>query len=141
VLLAYLAPEDLREFCERLVFCVLCGNTDAHLKNWSLIYPNGRHARLSPAYDIIASILYVPRIEDVLALELGGSRRFDDVRPESFKPLAEVTGRPFADVSAWVQQAAERIRATWREHAAEWPFLQEERARLEAHMARVPLGR
>ncbi|WP_438036254.1 type II toxin-antitoxin system HipA family toxin [Sorangium sp. So ce204] len=35
--LAQLAPDDLRPYCERLVFCVLCGNTDAHLKNWSLI--------------------------------------------------------------------------------------------------------
>lgn len=27
------------------------GNTDAHLKNWAVIYPDGIHLRLSPAYD------------------------------------------------------------------------------------------
>jgi serine/threonine-protein kinase HipA len=31
--LAHLCPEDLKAYCERLVFCVLAGNTDGHLKN------------------------------------------------------------------------------------------------------------
>ena len=44
--LAYLPHEDLRAFCERLVFTILCGNTDAHVKNWSIIYPDGRRPRL-----------------------------------------------------------------------------------------------
>ena len=140
VVLAYLAPESLRQFCERLVFCVLCGNTDAHLKNWSLIYPDGRRPTLSPAYDIIASVLYVPRIKDELALTLNGSRRFEDVKVESFQLFAEVANHPFAEISVWVQQAARRIRSTWHQDAAQWPFLPEERQRLDAHMARVPLG-
>ncbi len=55
--LAALCPQDLREFIERLAFCAVCGNTDAHLKNWSLIYPDKRTPRLSPAYDLVASVL------------------------------------------------------------------------------------
>jgi serine/threonine-protein kinase HipA len=139
--LAYLNPEDLRPFCERLVFSALCGNTDAHLKNWSLLYPDGRHARLSPAYDLVATVLYVPAIEDKLALGLGGSQRFEDVRVESFRLLAEVAVRSFDEVAGWVRLAAERVRAVWREEATALPYLSEERARIEAHMARVPLGR
>src|SRR5699024_3461553 len=27
---------------------------DAHLKNWALIYPDGVHPRLAPAYDIVS---------------------------------------------------------------------------------------
>jgi serine/threonine-protein kinase HipA len=27
------------------------GNTDAHLKNWALVYPDGRTPRLAPLYD------------------------------------------------------------------------------------------
>lgn len=30
------------EFTRRLVFNALIGNADAHLKNWSGIYPDGR---------------------------------------------------------------------------------------------------
>ena len=37
------------EFTRRLVFNVLIGNADAHLKNWSVIYPDGRSTTLAPA--------------------------------------------------------------------------------------------
>ena len=140
-ILASLSPDDLRPFCERLVFCALSGNTDAHLKNWSLIYPDGRHARLSPAYDLVATVLYVPPLDDELALSLGGSKRFEDVRVESFQSLARVAERSFDEVAPWVGQAAERVRTVWHEKGAELPYLPGERARLEKHMARVPLGR
>ena len=136
-----LAREDLRDYCERLVFCVLCGNTDAHLKNWSLIYPDTRHPRLAPAYDLVASVLYSPPLDDELALELGGSRRFESVRTTSFELFAKATGLSFEEVSTWVGQAVERIRTAWREKASELPYLPAERARLEAHMARVPLAK
>jgi serine/threonine-protein kinase HipA len=138
--LAYLPPEDLRAFCERLVFCVLCGNTDAHVKNWSLIYPDGRHPRLSPAYDLVAAILYEPLATQGLALTLDSSRRFQEVSVESFRPLAEVSRRSFDDVSTWVQAMVERVLAAWHEQAAELPYLAEERALIEAHIARVPLA-
>ncbi|WPB57118.1 type II toxin-antitoxin system HipA family toxin [Xylophilus sp. GOD-11R] len=42
---------DVREFIGRFVAFVLLGNTDAHLKNWALIYPDGRQPVLSPLYD------------------------------------------------------------------------------------------
>ena len=29
------------------------GNTDAHLKNWAVIYPDGVVPRLSPAYEVV----------------------------------------------------------------------------------------
>jgi serine/threonine-protein kinase HipA len=46
-------PDDLREFMRRVVFMILSGNFDAHLKNWSLIYPDRVQPRLSPAYDLV----------------------------------------------------------------------------------------
>lgn len=42
---------DTVEFVRRFVAFILMGNTDAHLKNWAVIYPDGRNPRLSPAYD------------------------------------------------------------------------------------------
>jgi serine/threonine-protein kinase HipA len=59
-------PEDRDEFLRRTLFLLLSGNTDGHLKNWSLVYPDGRHARLSPAYDLVCVRQYIPK--DPLAL-------------------------------------------------------------------------
>ena len=49
---------DIAEFIRRLTFNTLIGNGDMHLKNWSLMYPDNRHARLSPAYDFVSTIPY-----------------------------------------------------------------------------------
>lgn len=43
--------EDVREFIHRFVAFILLGNTDAHLKNWALLYPDGHSPVLSPLYD------------------------------------------------------------------------------------------
>lgn len=45
--------QDTREFLARTVAAILMGNTDAHLKNWALIYPDGRQPRLAPVYDCV----------------------------------------------------------------------------------------
>ncbi|MBG9387420.1 type II toxin-antitoxin system HipA family toxin [Caenimonas aquaedulcis] len=43
--------QDTREFLKRFVAFILMGNTDAHLKNWALVYPDGREPHLAPLYD------------------------------------------------------------------------------------------
>ena len=43
--------QDTREFLARMLAFTLMGNTDAHLKNWALIYPDGRHPQFAPVYD------------------------------------------------------------------------------------------
>ncbi|MGE0349863.1 type II toxin-antitoxin system HipA family toxin [Hydrogenophaga sp.] len=42
---------DTREFLGRFVAFILMGNTDAHLKNWALLYPDGIEPQLAPLYD------------------------------------------------------------------------------------------
>lgn len=42
---------DVREAMQRLVAFVLMGNTDAHTKNWALVYADGTTPVLSPLYD------------------------------------------------------------------------------------------
>ncbi len=61
--------DDLREVLRRLVFMLLCGNYDAHLKNWSLIYPDQRTARLAPAYDFVFVAGYPVKPELALPLD------------------------------------------------------------------------
>jgi len=42
---------DTREFLGRFLAFILMGNTDAHLKNWALLYPDGVEPQLAPLYD------------------------------------------------------------------------------------------
>jgi len=46
--------QDTREFLRRFVAFILMGNTDAHLKNWALMYPDGREPHLAPLYDPVS---------------------------------------------------------------------------------------
>jgi len=138
--LALLCPQDLRAYVERVVFCVLAGNGDAHLKNWALCYPDGRRARLSPAYDLVATVVYPRRLcGDELALLLNDSRRFEDVTPRSFEKLAVLASTPGEEVAGWVREMAGRVRETWRTPTVRERFSTKERAKIDAHQARVPL--
>jgi len=64
---------DLINFLERVVFCLLIGNGDMHLKNWSLKSNAEGNYILAPCYDLICSKLYLPE-EDESALTINGKR-------------------------------------------------------------------
>jgi len=67
--------EDLREFFKSLVVTCLVGNGDAHLKNFSMLYTTTKgERRLSPAYDIVSTQVYIP--QDQLALKLNKKKIF-----------------------------------------------------------------
>lgn len=50
--------QDVKEFLGRLVAFILMGNTDAHLKNWALIYADGINPALAPLYDPVSVTSY-----------------------------------------------------------------------------------
>lgn len=54
---------------------VLIGNGDMHLKNWSFTYRARRHAGLSPAYDFVSTLTYLPGDRSALAFSRGGPVR------------------------------------------------------------------
>src|SRR5690606_3587378 len=103
---------DLRQFIRRLVFVVLSGNADAHLKNWSLHHPDGRTPRLSPAYDQVATLAYLDT-SDVLALPFHGSQRFEDVSLAGFRRLATKLRRDPDEMARWVTDDIARIMDAW----------------------------
>lgn len=138
VVLHALAPPDLQPFVERLAFNVVCGNGDAHLKNWSLWYPDGKVGRLSPAYDLVPSVVYLPN--DALTLPIGGCRDFAAIEAAHFHQLADACDLPREAVGDWAEAAARRARATF-EARAEDLFLPHHRTALAAHIGRIRLGR
>ncbi len=134
VVIAALCPVDRREYLRRLVFCVVVGNGDAHLKNWALRYEDERHARLSPAYDLVPTIIYRPA--DDLALLLGGTKDFSALTPTRFDRLADALALSRGDVRQWVLGDARLIRAHWEQGVRE-KFTEPQRVRIERHFERV----
>lgn len=78
---------DVLEGLRRVAADILIGNGDNHLKNWSFRFPDGVRARLSPAYDIVPTVLYHPG--DKLALPFVGSRIFETIGLHKFRRAAE----------------------------------------------------
>lgn len=51
--------EDQKKLFGRVVFNYLIGNTDAHIKNYALLYETDlKSVRLAPAYDIVSTLIY-----------------------------------------------------------------------------------
>lgn len=134
--LARLAPQDVDEWLLRLVFCILVGNGDAHLKNWSLRYPDGRKPRLAPAYDIIPTVVYFHRRES-LALSLGGRRELEALTLDRFDDIALWTDRESTALYDQIRRYAEQVAAAWRAHADSLGFTPAQRERISAHMDEV----
>jgi serine/threonine-protein kinase HipA len=130
-----LCPEDLEAYVRQLVFNIFAGNGDAHLKNWSIVYPDGRQARLSPAYDLVPTILFLPNQR--LILPIGHEAAFAALTPEHFVPLARACRRDVNEVKAWVTDAAAAIAASW--HNSRASFTPEAIEVLERHMASLAL--
>ncbi len=89
--LAQLSPDDAKEVLARVLFMLLSGNGDAHLKNWGVHYPNGRAARLSPAYDLICTHVY-PALGDRMALPFFDAETFSQVKGQRVAELATRLG-------------------------------------------------
>ncbi|GAB3630664.1 HipA domain-containing protein [Microbacterium shaanxiense] len=105
---------SLQEFVRRLTFNLLVGNGDAHLKNWSLIFEDGRHAALSPAYDLVSTAgYYAGGTPDDLGLRFGGSRLPHRVTRSDFVRLQNVLHVAPADVLDVVDGTLERFFEAW----------------------------
>lgn len=103
--------EAVGEVIDRIVFNVLIGNGDAHAKNWAVLYEDGRHATLTPAYDLVPTVLYIPN--DDLGLRLNGSKSFSDVRLSSFDRLSVRAGWSPDRGRIRAQSAIERTIEAW----------------------------
>ena len=66
---------DLVNFWQQTLFCWLTGNNDMHLKNFSLYALTKGQYILSPAYDMLSTVLAIPEDTEELALTLNGKKR------------------------------------------------------------------
>ena len=104
---------DLLRYFELVVFNLIIGNADAHLKNFSLLErPEG--LRLSPAYDLVNTVVY-PGYDRTSALEIGGAKRpFDSIDRKLIERLGLEIGLP----RQAIERAFKRLAARFSEAPA-----------------------
>lgn len=112
VLWAEIGEEAIQEFVRRIVFSVLIGNADMHLKNWSILYPDRRNPALSPGYDFVATLPYIPN--DKLGLSFGDSRSLSEITPGQMRHFADTARIPLSPLWQIAVETAERTAETWK---------------------------
>ena len=117
---------DLKEFVRRLVFSIAIGNADMHLKNWTLIYPDRKTPRLSPAYDFLPSAPIFQHTYQKLALKLAGENRFNYIGIEHFKKMAGIARLPERIVVRTAEDTAMRIFDSWSKLRSDLPLTRTE---------------
>ena len=119
------------EFIRRLTYCVLIGNGDMHLKNWSLIYPDGRRPTLSPAYDLVATVAYVP--EEESALKFHRSRDWRSFNYKELELIADRAKVPTRLVLTTAKETVEQFDDLWACKKGNLPFSRNTLTAIEKH--------
>lgn len=129
--------QDIAEFIRRLTFNVLVGNGDMHLKNWSLIYRDCRRASLSPAYDFVSTLPYIPN--DRSALTFSRTKDFSGYTFDELNHLAARTNLPAKLLTQTAAETVERFLAQWAEDKADLPLGAQVVETIDAHLQRLPI--
>lgn len=126
----------VREFIRRFVFNALIGNGDMHVKNWSLIYPDGRAPALAPAYDFVATVPYLGN--EKLALTFVDSKDFSSLTQEQFRRFAGKAKLPGKLVLYAVEETVQAFAEVWRD-VGELGLANDVRQAIEGHLKTLPL--
>ena len=84
--------QDQLKLWDLVVFNFLLGNTDAHLKNYSLLHgQNPKSVRLAPAYDLVSTTAYKSSTRD-MSFRIGGRISIDKINRAAFAEAAREVG-------------------------------------------------
>jgi serine/threonine-protein kinase HipA len=124
--------ENVQQFARRLLVNILVANGDAHLKNWSVIYPDTVTAELAPAYDIVSTRAYIAG-EKQFALNLGKTRDWYEVNFGHFQGWAERVGVPWRAVKPSLEDTLDKARSEWPRQLAALPMADADKEVLRTH--------
>lgn len=128
----------ITEFIRRLVFSAVIGNADMHLKNWSLLYADGVTPTLSPAYDFVSTLAYIP--DDKAALKFSRTARWDGFDADELSHLAAKAGLPQRLVISIARETVERFRDVWAKERGHLPLHAQIAGAIDNQIGVVPLA-
>ncbi|MGP4672193.1 type II toxin-antitoxin system HipA family toxin [Agrobacterium salinitolerans] len=129
--------DDVAEFIRRLTFNVLIGNGDMHLKNWSLIYPDRRNARLAPAYDFVSTIPYIAN--DKSALTFSRTKEFTGFTTDELAHLSAKANLPKKLVLDTAEETVVLFMERWETEKANLPMHPDVVETIDKHLATLPI--
>jgi len=132
------SDEDISELVRRLTFNSLIGNSDMHLKNWSMMYPDRHNAALAPAYDFVSTTPYIP--DDNAALTVSRTKRFDGFSEDELSHLSARARLPERMVIESARETVELFRQHWNSEKHNLPLTQEVVTAVEHQLQIVPLA-
>lgn len=124
--------KNAQQFARRLLVNILLGNGDAHLKNWSLIYPDAVTPELSPAYDIVATHVYMDG-EREYALNLGRNKDWYKVTFGHFRAWADKAGIPWRAIKPQLDDTLDKARSLWPESLDDLPAHHTHKKQIKEH--------
>lgn len=127
---------DAQQFARRLLINILLANGDAHLKNWSLLYQDQITARLSPAYDIVSTSVYINN-EKEYALNLDKTKAWFSVTEENFQHWAIKSGIPWRAIKPHLHDTMEKARTLWPDALNNLPMDEEHKNKLKSHWLKL----
>jgi serine/threonine-protein kinase HipA len=128
---------DIAEFIRRLTFNTLIGNTDMHVKNWSMIYPDRQKAALAPAYDFVSTIPYIQ--DEQAGLKFSRTKRFDEFTLDELAHLAARAMLPEKLVLDTARETVALFHQNWQAEKANLPLHADIIKTIEAHVRTIPL--
>lgn len=123
---------NVQQFARRLLVNLLLANGDAHLKNWTVHYPDQRTPELALAYDIVTTKAYIPD-EQEAALNLGGTKHWYEMGWEHFEAWSKKAEVPWRAIRPHLEDALNRARTLWPQALEESPMAPEHKRSLRQH--------
>ena len=127
---------DAQQLARRLLVNILLANGDAHLKNWSLLYSDQVTPRLSPAYDIVTTSVYIDN-ERQYALNLGKTRDWYEVSIANFESWANRSEIPWRAIKPHLADTMEKARSLWPDKIKNLPMNEDHKKKLEDHWSKL----
>ena len=141
LVLGVCGPANYWDFIRRLVFMVASGNTDAHLKNWSLLYPDGINPQLAPVYDQVCTIAWPESLKLEWGLTFMKTRSLYAIDKALFLRLIKTSGGDVVRGSALLDETLLTIAQAWAQSRAPELMPLAHRRLLRQYWERAPLLR
>jgi serine/threonine-protein kinase HipA len=121
--------EDVKSFTSSLVLNWLIFGTDAHSKNFSILFSGGAQLQLAPLYDVSSALPY-PTSVDLrragMAMKIGGAYKMRDISLRSWEKFATENALDWTwlrdritDMTRNIPDASLRVAARMREDGIE----------------------